>query len=233
MSYAGSQTRQSGLSMIELMIATVISLFLVSGVLSVFSGSKASFHLIEAEARMHDNALFAIDTLNNVIRHGGYASDPKNDYTTVTAPFVAGNAGDVIQGTQGAGSSPDTITVWYQGDDDNRISNCHGINIPITQLSRNRFQLSGTDLQCVQDNNGAGASTRPLISGITDMQILYGIDTIGDGSVNRYVTIDTLGTPLLRDQIVGVKITLTLQERAGADTLSKTFTTAIALRNKI
>lgn len=230
MSYAGSQTRQSGLSMIELMIATVISLFLVSGVLSVFSGSKGSFHLIEAEARMHDNALFAIDTLNNVIRHAGYASDPRNDYTTVTAPFVAGNAGDVIQGTQGAA---DTITVWYQGDDDGRISNCLGSNITSAQLSRNRFQLNGTDLQCVQDNNGAGASTQPLISGITDMQILYGIDTIGDGSVNRYVTIDTLGTPLLRDQIVGVKITLTLQEQAGADTLSKTFTTAIALRNKI
>lgn len=64
--------RQSGLSMIELLVAMVISLLLLAGVVQIFTSSKSTYRTQEALSRIQENARFAIDFVNRRVRLAGY-----------------------------------------------------------------------------------------------------------------------------------------------------------------
>lgn len=76
-----------------------------------------------------------------------------------------------------------------------------------------------------------------LLEGIEDIQVLYGEDTDGDGSANRYVVAGTAG--LTMDDVVSLRITLSLRTEddslssAGDGRVRHSFTTTIAIRNRI
>ena len=235
---------QKGLSLIELMIGILLGALIITVVLYILAGSRASSQMIEAESRMQDNIQYAVEVLNSTIRQAGYVSDPRDGYKSI---IVGTEPGDIIHGTEGGDdTTPDTITVYYQGNSDNAVANCLGTPIAEEQLSMNKFSIS-TDgaLQCETSTaTGTGTETHSLIGGIggvdtggtdsrvTNLQILYGLDQDNSGSVNQYKTIDQI-SPGDREQIIAVSIQITLEERVGADTLAKTFTSAVHLRNRI
>ena len=63
---------QRGLSVVEIMVALVISLVLLAGVYKVYLGSKQSYRLTEGEARLQENGRFAMYFLTRGIRGAGY-----------------------------------------------------------------------------------------------------------------------------------------------------------------
>ncbi|WP_210396473.1 PilW family protein [Motiliproteus sediminis] len=63
---------QRGLSLIELMIALVISSFLMLGVFQVFVGSSGTDRISHAFARVQENGRLAIDILTRSLRMAGY-----------------------------------------------------------------------------------------------------------------------------------------------------------------
>ncbi len=230
--------QQQGLSLIELMIGILLGALIITVVLYILSGSRASSQIIEAESRMQDNIQYAVEILNSTIRQAGYVSNPIHDYTSI---IVNGEEGDIINGTEG-GTSPDTIVVYYQGNDDKAVANCLGTGIDDGVVSKNTFSISNTGaLQCDTQSDSGTTASEPLIGGagggidskVTNLQILYGLDLDDSGSVNQYKTIDLITTAAERNKIVTVSIEITLEEKVGADTLAKTFTSAVYLRNKI
>lgn len=64
--------QQKGLSLVEIMITLAISSLLITGMVQVFSQSKASYQLQEGLGRMQENARFALDFLARDIRQAGY-----------------------------------------------------------------------------------------------------------------------------------------------------------------
>lgn len=62
----------SGLSLVELLIATTIGLILTSGMIAVFSGNKRSSELNVAMANLQENARFALDKIANDVRMSGF-----------------------------------------------------------------------------------------------------------------------------------------------------------------
>ncbi len=64
--------RQSGYSIIELMIASVIGLVVLSGAVTVFSSNKQSQELSSGMARIQERGRAALDILSNDIRLAGY-----------------------------------------------------------------------------------------------------------------------------------------------------------------
>lgn len=62
----------AGLSLVELMIALVISLVLMLGVVQVFMASQAASRLSEGASRVQENARFALDFLERDIRMAGH-----------------------------------------------------------------------------------------------------------------------------------------------------------------
>lgn len=61
-------TGQGGLSMVELLVAMAVGLFLVGGIIQVLVSGKASYRLGEAEVRVHENGRFAIQQLATELR---------------------------------------------------------------------------------------------------------------------------------------------------------------------
>jgi len=65
-------SRSQGFSLVELMVALVITLILTAGIAQVFLGSKKSFVIQETLGRMQENGRYAIDAISADVRRAGY-----------------------------------------------------------------------------------------------------------------------------------------------------------------
>lgn len=63
---------QKGLSLIELMIGMAIGLVLVAGLTTLFSNSSGATNELEKSIRQFENGRYAVDLLNEDIRHAGF-----------------------------------------------------------------------------------------------------------------------------------------------------------------
>jgi type IV pilus assembly protein PilW len=251
--------RQSGFSLIELMIAMTLGLILTVIIGNVFLGAKESYRTTEDLSRLQENARFAVTHLGRIIRMASYVSNPVNIAATRAATFPP--LAPAITGTEGGGTVSDDITVRYQGSGtpaDGTVFDCQGNAIQGIDLAVARFHIapstdgSGeTSLFC--DNTGTvGAANADieLVTGVENMQILYGEDTDGDGTANRYLD---QGSVASMDNVVSVRIALLLRTRnpvaSGLDTrvynllgtnvgpmndqrTRRLYTATIALRNR-
>ena len=68
-----SRRHQQGLSLVELMVAATLSLILLAGVLQIFMGSKQTYRMQQAIARVQENVRFASTFLGRGLRAAGYA----------------------------------------------------------------------------------------------------------------------------------------------------------------
>ena len=64
--------RQQGLTLVELMIATALSLTLLAGVLLVFSANKATYNLQNGLSVLQENGRYAIQQIASDIQLAGY-----------------------------------------------------------------------------------------------------------------------------------------------------------------
>ena len=64
--------KQSGFSLIEIMIALLIGVFLLGGMLQIFSVSQQTYRMQSNLARLQENGRFALDFLAHDIRMVGY-----------------------------------------------------------------------------------------------------------------------------------------------------------------
>lgn len=75
---------QEGLSLVELMVAMLIGLFLISGVVKIFVDSKKTYSFQQSLARIQENGRMALEFLGRDIRMAGYAGCASGDYSSVT-----------------------------------------------------------------------------------------------------------------------------------------------------
>ena len=119
--------RQSGISLVEILVALVISLFLLAGIVQVYLGNKSTFAFTNALAEIQENGRFALDTMSQDMRMAGewgcIAFDPAdtsniNDtlnaatvpgYDATVHDFLGNNA---VAGTNDTGlNGSDTVTI--------------------------------------------------------------------------------------------------------------------------
>jgi type IV pilus assembly protein PilW len=67
-----SQKKQAGMTLIEIMIALLLGLFLIAGLLQIFTSTKQSYRLAEAQSRLQENSRFALEMINHDIRLAGF-----------------------------------------------------------------------------------------------------------------------------------------------------------------
>ncbi|MEA2095005.1 MAG: PilW family protein [Pseudomonadota bacterium] len=68
----GACRNAQGFSLVELMVALVISLILLGGVSQIFLSSKKSFTIQDSLGRQQENGRYAIDTITADLRRAGY-----------------------------------------------------------------------------------------------------------------------------------------------------------------
>ncbi|MEX0731791.1 MAG: PilW family protein [Aquisalimonadaceae bacterium] len=106
--------KQSGLSLVELMVAVVLGLLLMTGIFSVFLASKQTYRLSDAVSRMQENGRFALEMLASDIRMAGHqgCADPRLVQANAATAISFSYPEDAVAGTEG-GHGPDKIMVRY------------------------------------------------------------------------------------------------------------------------
>lgn len=186
--------KQRGLSIVELMVALVLSLVVMLVTTSIYVSNKQTYRFIDANSLLQENGRFAIHFLRESAQQAGY---PKNISTVEAFPATTlPTDGGVTAGVP----NPDSFTVNYWGQVD-----CLG-NAPTTavlnasgdRLIQDTFTIADpegdgvTGLVCT--GNGVTVAATTMVDSIENMQIEYGVDTdLGDpedwdGIANTYVT---------------------------------------------
>ena len=63
---------QLGMSLVEMMVALVISLFLLAGIVQVYLANRTSYTFAESISRIQENGRFALDTMTQDLRMAGF-----------------------------------------------------------------------------------------------------------------------------------------------------------------
>jgi len=197
--------RESGFTLIELMAALLISSVLLLAMYQNYVISQRSYSLLEGYSLLQENARFSQDALARTIRMAGYRSNPgltfgvafPVDATARTATGITfPSAGQVVTGINNdvgvAAILDGTDSVSVRFDGGNAMTDCFGNNVIDSYSAVNSFYVdSGKSLNCsstiIKSPTVSTTSSQPLVEGVEDMQILYGVDTNADKIADTYL----------------------------------------------
>ncbi len=165
---AASQRKQTGLSLIELMIALVLGLVVVSAVFNTYLGSSRSSRFSQGLQQIQENGRYGITTLQRGIRLAGYSPDGNID-----EPF------DIV-------NSSDTQLVV-------RLTDTHDCNGELTDtvdgIAINTYAHDDVN-ETITCMGNVGLTPMPVVEGVEAMRFLWGIDADADGVPERYIPYD-------------------------------------------
>lgn len=105
-----------GYTLIELMIAMTLGLFVLGGVLKIFSDNSRIYKVLDARSRMQENARYALYVLGRDMRMAGYMHCNVNDTkiaNTINSTDWQFWAGSAVSGYEGG---VDTFPTEFSGD---------------------------------------------------------------------------------------------------------------------
>jgi type IV pilus assembly protein PilW len=241
--------RSRGFSMLELMIALTIGLFLVAGVGGILLSMRGSFKTQDGLTQMQENARFLLSVMDTMVSNAGYFPDPVNTTIVSALPVPATSnpdgtsfaAGQFITGTTGGTGASDTLDVRFQTANGDGLMNCNGGTNASggKNVFTNSFAVTAAgELTCAVAINGAAPGPAAiLIDNVSTMKVLYGVDTDGDGNTDTYQTAATVQATGNWGKVSSVQLTLTLKDLVNSTTvttvnLPKTLLHTIYLMNR-
>jgi len=249
-----SRIRHRGYTLVELMVSITIALFLMGGALLIVQHTKNAFKAQNQLSQLQESERTAMALITDVIQSTGYYPNPHNftDAQTLVSPsFTTPGAPNIatIPVTDQVG---DTITVRYAAGLLDNVYNCRGDQNTVTgpfETWENTFSVVPTapaadgtpqfQLQCSLWSLSTNAVvTTPLVTGVQNLIIQYGINTVGAGApscADRYkATKDMLAADW--NNVCAVKVTLTFANPfnpPGGAKPTINFTRVIAVMNQV
>jgi len=223
--HASFSRKERGLTLVEILVAMVISLFLTAGVIQLFIGTKQTYRFNDGLSRIQENARFALETMAADIRMAAYSQQPPNPLPANYPPLPPSPFTTAVQGPAnndirvrwfdpcpGAGPCPANSN---QCDPAPGPGGVNGICFRRYFVQQGTAAAAGNPPACnaaqnslfLQRDNAANA--QELIEGVQALQILYGEDTTvpPDGTADQYVN----GAAVANwNNIVSVRIDLLL-----------------------
>lgn len=154
------QTKQSGLSLVELMVAMVLGLLLIGGVLQIFLSSKNTYTTNLALSKVQESGRFAMDFLTFDIRNASYRGECVGSLNNLPSPLNNDERYILISGIKG----------WDNSEADSALPSW----FPASK------RLSGTDMVLLKHAaNSAGvtlafAPTNDTITTTTATKLAFG-----------------------------------------------------------
>jgi type IV pilus assembly protein PilW len=207
-------TRQAGFSMIELMVALLIGLFLMGGLIGLVQSNKRSFSSQNLLSQLQDSERLAATMMNDVIEQAGYFPDPTTNTAAsmfaAAAPFAASQT---IYGTYSAAAPGDSISVRYTTASGDGVLNCAGSSNAtggtFTYVSTFSIITTAGVPQLVCTMNGANY---PLVNNVTNLSVIYGVNTKGSGNnADTYMNAAQVNAYSSWSNVVSAQITLTFK----------------------
>ncbi len=228
--------KSKGFSLIELMIAMMIGIFLLAGISTSYVSSVSSNVKRNAYSALQDNGKIALEILRKHIGQAGYSpgrTTPNYKFITTDSPVVVDSCSDGTDnvldidatGLNYVTNSTFKIGVVHHGDN-NSFTDCGGGELPpacrlnsILSVSPNpagskiynMFYVSGQKLMC-----SGSRSKEPVViaEGVEEINYLYGVDMVDDDvvKVDRFLTVyDIENKGNLWNNIVSVQIAVTVR----------------------
>jgi type IV pilus assembly protein PilW len=183
-----ARSRQTGFTLVEILIALLIGLFLAAGLVKITQHNKSTYSNQTNLSQLQDNQRFALSVLNDVIQAAGYYPDPTQNVAAtdmpVNASFPNFVAGQPLYGVHTSTTVADSITVQFSLASNDTTLNCDGTsNTGGQNAFFNTFSVvadaSGnpmlSKLMCQVGTNAAVT----LVTGVTNLQVYYGINNVG------------------------------------------------------
>lgn len=203
--------RQSGLTMVELMVAVTVGLLVLLFAGAMLISANRGHAAQEEAARLDDSGRFALETIARAVRqtayvnwdraNAGVADDPAAPARVVgmdsrslvkTADLISDPRPDVANGSDvlalrfaGAGTGP---------GGDGSMTSCAGFGV--SELDEGwsifyvgRSAIGDTELRC-KYRGPASWGADAVVGGVDSFQVLYGLDTDvpADGLANLFVS---------------------------------------------
>ncbi len=174
---ASRRAASSGLSLVELMVALLLGIFLIGGILSVYTSTQQSFRSTENLARMQESARFAFEQMARDLREAGsnpcgtkaVASVVRTNLVAPTVlPWWADWDSGTLVGYEGTvvGGSVSFGTALGQ-----RVSGTDAVSIL-------RSRMDDSDLRTIQAHNTAtNAITLDSVARYTDKDVVLACDS--------------------------------------------------------
>jgi type IV pilus assembly protein PilW len=199
---------QRGLTLVELMIALLIGLFLMGGLATLLMNTKSTFLTQSKLANLQDDQRMAMTMISDAVQQGGYYPNP--------AVNVPGIVPTPFSGTESASAPGDTISVTFRTADHDDILNCSGTQntTGVENNYVNKFSVDSANSQLVCDLQvvGTAGTTRyELVSGVKELQILYGVRRNATAPCRNCVDTYLTATDMLAgdwNNVIAVAITL-------------------------
>lgn len=177
---------QRGFTLIEIMISLLLGVFLLGGVIGIFLNTKQTYRVQDALSRLQENGRYAMEFIGRDIRMTDYKACPTDDFATFGVAPISGVNNNAVAGDSIDNGTDEIDVRWFPTCGAGPLGAAYDIRS--ANLAKN---------------------TAPLIEGIQDMQIKYGVDIEGDGTPNYYADAGTAG--LNMSQVVTVRVSLLLR----------------------
>jgi type II secretory pathway pseudopilin PulG len=240
---------QSGLTLVELLVGLVLSVFIIGVAITYMVSSARTFRVQTNETLIQENARFALEVLSQNFRLAGLnGSNNFNNTMAViyggakcpsteasTAHNAAGNTACTKDGADDAtDNNSDRIAIDYMVDASSSVvalvvNGCNSREITIAAGTEARlasvFWSADIDgdgvrsLYCQTYNLGtetAEGIALPLIDGVDRLQFQYGVDSDGDGIIERYQSFTNLGAANTTD-VRAIRVAMLLNGGANPD----------------
>ncbi|WP_160797550.1 PilW family protein [Craterilacuibacter sinensis] len=173
-------SRQQGLTLIELMIALTLGLFVVLVVGQVFLSSKTAWRNQLAQADLQEKGRFATRWINQQLAQAGYV-----DISRIAAAGNFPASGSYVNtAVISAASGTSTLSMRYWGNTE--VVDCTGAAVASGTLRSQQISLASGTLSC--DNTA-------VLAGVQQLVMTYGEDTdaAADGLANSYRAAGNVG----------------------------------------
>lgn len=228
---------QKGFSLVELMISLVLGLVLLTGVVQVFVGTRATNSLNQAIAEVQEYGRYITLRLQDELREvGRYDLNTANLDNSVDLvlessfvlrqPVAIANdypAMSTLGSVNATGTASDQLVVNLLAEQDctgNRYGNAASQQMHIV----NHYYVDSGQLKCIGYSGrylrGLTGNTSPssevvLMEGVESMQIEYGLSadvTNNDGRVVTYIDANGLNNSrLANQQVVAIRLALLIK----------------------
>ncbi|WP_376695898.1 PilW family protein [Wenzhouxiangella sp. EGI_FJ10305] len=200
-----------GFTLIELMVAMVLSLFLLGGVILMYASTKSTYEDVDRLSRLQENVRFASDYLVRDVRNAGF-----RDEMTLTI----GNADEISDPMAVVSDDGTELTIRYAGR-----GHCSD---PFSETSdtrryyavENRYYVDANtdELMCEgayvdEDGTRTDVDSQALIAGVTGLNFRL---IKGDGAVVGDDVCRELDIVPPDDRCIGVIIGMTFEGLRGS-----------------
>jgi type IV pilus assembly protein PilW len=201
---------QAGFSILSLMIASVIGIFIMGGAGKVYIDSKHTFNARSSVAAAVENYRFALLDMRRALVMAGRGIPASENGNLATGPFPGTAADGAMDSDSDTGSS--VVAVRYASGP----APC-GLTGDIIASTTVRFYVDADENLICEAQTGPQLYAQPLVSGITQMRALYGVDTDADGIANQYIRTSLVDASSLWANVVSVRIGIIAGSGEGQD----------------